>query len=186
MTPLDQLWLPILCSSVAVFFLSAVVNMAPLWHKNDYPRREDQEGIMNALAPFTIAPGEYLLPRAKNREEMQSPEYLQKLNNGPVIMMTVWKYGSTPMTMTFIYWFIYTTIISLFAAYIAGRALPSGAEYLAVFRYTGTTAFLGYSAAIWQFTIWFNKPLKSSLKMSFDGILYALCTAGMFGWLWPA
>jgi hypothetical protein len=186
MTPLDMLWLPILCSSVLVFFISAVINMAPLWHKNDYPRREDQDGILNALAPFTIAPGEYLLPRAKDRNDMQSPEYKEKLAKGPVMMMTVWKYGSTPMALTFFYWFFYTVVIGIFAAYIAGRALPPGAPYLSVFRFTGAVAFLGYSAALWQFTIWFSKPWTATAKMTFDGVIYALLTAGMFGWLWPA
>jgi len=32
------LWLPILLSSVIVFLVSSVIHMAPLWHRNDYPK----------------------------------------------------------------------------------------------------------------------------------------------------
>jgi len=38
----------------------------------------------------------------------------------------------------------------VFAAYVAGRALPVGARYLSVFRFVGATAFIGYSVALWQ------------------------------------
>lgn len=186
MTPLDSLWLPILCSSVLVFFLSAVINMAPLWHKSDFPRMKEQEGILNALRPFNIAPGEYLLPRAMDRASMNDPEYLERLKNGPVMIMTVWKYGAVPMGVTFLFWFLNVLFVGIVSAYIAGRALPPGAEYLQVFRFTGTTAFVAYTAALWQITIWYNKPWRSTLKMSLDGLIYALFTAGMFGWLWPA
>lgn len=185
MTTLDLLWLPILLSSVLVFFVSAVINMAPLWHKNDFPRLQDQEGIMNALRPFNLSPGEYLLPRATDRKERESPEFQAKLKDSPVMILTVWKYGSTPMGVTFVSWFLYTTAMGIFAAYVAGRALPVGAEYLQVFRFTGVTAFLGYAAALWQMSIWFNKPWLSVFKMTCDGIIYALLTAGIFGWLWP-
>ena len=32
-----------------------------------------------------------------------------------------------------------------FAAYVAGRALPPGTQYLRVFQFVGATAFMGYS-----------------------------------------
>lgn len=38
MTGFASLWLPILLSSVVVFLVSSVIHMAPLWHKDDYPR----------------------------------------------------------------------------------------------------------------------------------------------------
>ena len=34
-------------------------------------------------------------------------------------------------------WFLYTIVMSVFAAYIAGRALPPGTAYLQVFRFAG-------------------------------------------------
>jgi hypothetical protein len=82
-------------------------------------------------------------------------------------------------------WFIYLVAVSVFAAYIAGRALPHGAHYLTVFRFAGATAFLGYSAALWQMSIWYKRAWSSTVKVTVDGLIYGLLTAGTFGWLWP-
>jgi hypothetical protein len=76
-------------------------------------------------------------------------------------------------------------VISVFAAYIAGRAVPAGGEYLEVFRFAGTTAFIGYTAALWQVSIWYKRRWSTTLKSTFDGLIFALLTAGVFGWLWP-
>ncbi len=43
MTELSALWLPILLSSVIVFVASSIIHMAPLWHKNDYPRLANED-----------------------------------------------------------------------------------------------------------------------------------------------
>ncbi len=67
----------------------------------------------------------------------------------------------------------------------AGRALPPGAHYLAVFRFAGATAFIGYSLALWQDSIWYKKQLSTTLRNTFDGLVYGLLTGGTFGWLWP-
>ena len=67
----------------------------------------------------------------------------------------------------------------------AGRALGPGAHYLAIFRFAGVTAFAGYSLALWQSTIWYKRSATTTLKSTLDGLVYALCTAGVFGWLWP-
>ena len=40
--------------------------------------------------------------------------------------------------------------------------------------------------ALWQTSIWYNKPWIITLKSTVDGLIYALCTAAVFGWLWPA
>lgn len=70
-------------------------------------------------------------------------------------------------------------------AYIAGRALGSGANYLAVFRFAGASAFMGYSLALLQNSIWYNRNWGATVKSVFDGLVYGLLTAGTFGWLWP-
>jgi Na+/proline symporter len=75
--------------------------------------------------------------------------------------------------------------VGVFVAYVSGRALPRGAEYLPVFRFAGCTAFLAYSVALWQDSIWYSRKWSTTIKNTFDGLLYALMTAGTFGWLWP-
>ena len=185
MVELTSLWLPILLSSVFVFLLSSVIHMALPWHKKDFPKLERQDEIQQALRPFNIPAGEYLIPRAADRKEMMSPEYKEKMEKGPMAIITVWTSAQASMSTPLILWFIYTIVIGIFAAYVSGRALPTGAHYLAVFRFAGVTTFLAYTAALWQMSIWFKRPWSTTIKSTIDGLLYALLTAGTFGWLWP-
>jgi len=46
-------------------------------------------------------------------------------------------------------------------------------------------AFLSYSLALWQGVIWYQRSVSTTIKQNFDGLVYALLTAGTFGWLWP-
>lgn len=185
MTQLHLLWLPILLSSALVFIVSSIIHMLSPWHKNDYPKLSAEEKVLDALRPIDIPPGEYMMPRPSSREEMKSPEFTEKVKHGPVLLMTVWPKGPVSMGMNLVMWFLYTAVMGLFAAYITGRALPFGADYLHVFRFAGATTFLGYSAALWQMSIWYNRPWSTTIKITVDGLIYALLTAGVFGWLWP-
>jgi len=56
---------------------------------------------------------------------------------------------------------------------------------LAVFRITGTVAWLAYGAATVPDAIWFGRPWSAIGKNLFDALMYGLLTAGFFGWLWP-
>ena len=56
---------------------------------------------------------------------------------------------------------------------------------MSVFRIAGTVAFAGYTLALWQNVIWFSKSTTTTTKSTFDGLVYALLTGGVFGWLWP-
>ena len=58
MTPFTSLLLPIVLSAVAVFILTMVIHMSP-WHKRDYFRLPDEDGVMAALRPFNIPPNDY-------------------------------------------------------------------------------------------------------------------------------
>ena len=62
-----------------------------------------------------------------------------------------------------------------------GRATP----YLTVFRIVGTVTFAGYALALAQYSIWYGRAWSITLKSMFDGLIYALLTGGVFGWLWP-
>lgn len=68
---------------------------------------------------------------------------------------------------------------------VAGMALPEGAEYEPVFHLVAMAAFLGYALALWQMWIWYKRSLTITIKATIDGLVYALLTAGTFGWLWP-
>ena len=185
MVPLTALWLPILLSAVIAFVASSLIHMASPWHKNDYPKVPNEEGLRAALRPLAIPPGDYMVPRPTGREELRDPKFIEKVNQGPNLVLTVLPNGPWSMGRNLGLWFLYTIVVSLFAGYVASRALPPGAEYLQVFRFVGTTAFLGYAAALWQMSIWYRRAWSTTAKATVDGLIYALLAAGVFGWLWP-
>lgn len=185
MTGLLALWLPILLSAVIVFAVSSAIHMVSPWHKNDYPKLPNEDQVLDALRPFAIPPGDYMAPRPTSMEDMRSPAFMEKRKRGPVVVMTVMPNGPVTMTEALIQWFVYALVVSALAAYVAGRALAPGAEYLSVFRFVGTVAFVGYAVALWQMSIWYRRAWNITIKATIDGLIYALLTAGAFGWLWP-
>ena len=140
---------------------------------------------MDALRPLAIPPGDYMVPRPSSREDMRSPEFAEKIRKGPVMILTVVPSGPMSMGRNLVLWFLYCVVVGLLAAYVAGRALPVGAAYLRVFQFVGVTAFVGYSVALWQMSIWYRRAWSATIKATVDGLIYALLTAGTFGWLWP-
>jgi hypothetical protein len=185
MTSLASLWLPILVSAVLVFIASSIIHMALPWHRDDYPRVPKEDEVMDALRPFAIPPGDYMLPRAGGMEQMKTPEFQDKLKKGPVMVVTVMPNGPFSMNRPLALWFAYCVVVGLFAAYVGCSTLPSGTAYLKVFQVTGTVAFVGYALALWQMSIWYQRSWATTIKSSIDGLIYAALTAGVFGWLWP-
>jgi hypothetical protein len=182
---MHALWMPIVLSAVLVFVVSSIIHMMTGWHKGDYGKVANEDAVMDALRPFAIPPGDYMVPRPDSMSDMKSAGYLEKLNKGPKVIMTVLPNGMAGMGGMLGAWFLYSLIIGVFAAYVAGRALPVGSDYLHVFRFVGVTAFLGYSGALWQMNIWYRRSFSTTLKSTIDGLIYAFFTAGAFGWLWP-
>ncbi len=185
MTDLFTLWLPILLSAVFVFVASSVIHMVLPWHRSDYPRVPNEDRVLDALRPLAIPPGDYMIPRASSHKDLRAPEFLEKMKKGPVMVVTVLPNGMMAMARNLTLWFVYSALVGYFAAYIASRALPPGSPYLRVFQFVGASAFLGYSVALWQMSIWYRRAWSTTVKATIDGLIYALLTAGTFGWLWP-
>lgn len=185
MTGLVLLWLPILLSVVLVFVASSVIHMASPWHKNDYPRLPDEDAFRRAVGPLDLPPGDYMVPRPLSREDLRTPEFAEKANQGPNVVMTVLPKGPWSMGRNFTLWILYIFAVTTLSAYVAGRALPPGSEYMRVFQFISTVAFIGYAAALWQMSIWYRRAWNITLKATVDGLIYGMLTAGVMGWLWP-
>src|SRR5688572_31827520 len=89
MTPVLSLLLPILLSAVFVFIASSIIHMATPWHKHDLMKLPNEDGVMNALRPFNLPPGNYGFPRPDSMADMKSPAFMEKVKAGPVAFMTV-------------------------------------------------------------------------------------------------
>jgi hypothetical protein len=182
---LVALWLPILLSAVVVFIASSAIHMGPFWHRSDYPRMPREEDAMNALRPLAIPPGDYFIPRAAGMKEMRTPEFKEKMSKGPVAVITVMPNAFMSMNRNLVQWFVFLIVVGIFAAYIAGRTLPPGTPYIRVFQIVSATAFIAYSLALCELSIWYRRAWSLTLKSALDGIIYGLLTGGVFGWLWP-
>jgi hypothetical protein len=185
MTVLCTLWLPILLSAVFVFIASSIIHMVlQWWHRSDYVKMPQEDKVMEVLRAFSIPPGDYMVPNCSGSAEMRTPEFLEKLKKGPVMMATVMPNGMFHVGKSLVLWFLYLLAVSYLSAYVACHALPISARYTSVFRIVGVTSFLGYSGALWQMSIWYRRSWLTTIKMTIDGLLFAGITAGTFGWLW--
>jgi len=185
MTALSALLVPIVLSAVIVFVASSIIHMVLPWHKSDYPKLPNEDRVRAALRSLAIPPGDYMIPRASSMQDMKSPEFLAKMSEGPVMIVTVVPNGPWTMGKNLAQWFVYSVAVGVFAAYVAGTALPPGAPYLRVFQLVGVSAFMGYALALWQLSIWYRRDWTTTIKSNVDGLIYGLLTAGTFGWLWP-
>jgi hypothetical protein len=185
MVGLSALLVPILLSAVIVFVVSSAIHMFTPWHKNDYPKLPNEDRVLDALRPLNIPPGDYVAPRPSGMAEMRTPAFTERMKRGPVLSLTVMPNGPVTMGGPLALWFVYSVVVGIFAGYVASRALPPGTMYLQVFRFVGTTAFMAYALGLWQMSIWYHRSWTTTIRSTVDGLVYALLTAGTFGWLWP-
>lgn len=186
MTTLAELWLPIVLSTVFVFIASSIIHMVMPWHKSDFAGVPDEAGLRRAVGPMNIPAGDYVVPHCTDMKEMGTPEYKAKLEEGPVLVMTVRKNGQVNMGPMFIGWTVAILVVSVIVACVAGTAMGTGADTQKVWHITGLTALGIYGFGGWPESIWFGRKWSSAVKNTFDALIYAAVTALTFGWMWPA
>lgn len=185
MVGLSGLLVPIVLSAVFVFIASSIIHMVLGYHAADFKAPPQQDALADAMRPFNLQPGDYMMPRPGSMKEMGSPEYLEKHRKGPVVMMTVLPSGQLGMGKQLSLWFVYTLIVSGFTAYVTGRTNAMGADYLAIFRVAGAVAFGAYALGQWPQWVWYGKSTRATVLSTIDSLVFALITAGVFGWQWP-
>jgi hypothetical protein len=176
-----DLWMPILVASVLAWIMSALVWMVFGWHKNDYAKTGNEEAARAALRG--LSPGLYTIPHARDQKEMAQPVLQKKMQEGPIAMLAIMPSGLPKMGVMMGTSFIYNVFVSALCAYMVSRTMSADASYLQVFRVAGTTAFAAYGLAYIQESIWFGRPYSVTAKNLLDALLYAVVTAGAFGWL---
>ncbi len=185
MVYLTALWLPIVISAVLVFVASSIIHMMLPIHKSDYRGLPEEEKLMDALRSAGVTPGPaYHFPHCEHKD-MNTPAMQEKFKRGPNGLLTVMPSGQINMGKFLSLWFVFCLLVAVFTAYVTGRTVASGVEYLLVFRVAGTVAFMGYGLGHFADSVWKGQTWGVTLKHMFDGLIYALLTAGTFGWLWP-
>ncbi len=184
---ITMLWLPILATSAALFVVSAIIWMAMPHHKSDLKGVEDEDGFMDAVRKFVgVGPGYYYFPFAK-WEQAAAEEYRAKVKAGPVGILRVRDPEAVlNMRSSLIKSFVYYLVVSIVIALLASPALPPGTGFATIFHTTGLAALLAYGFIGVQDSIWFGLPARVAFKYAVDGVVYAVVTGALFGWLWPA
>lgn len=185
MLSLPSLWLPILLSAVFVFVASSLIHMVFKWHNSEYLKLPNEDEVRAAIRKESPGPGQYVLPHCLDMKDMGSEEMKKKYVDGPIGLLTLKASGMPKMGPSLIAWFLFTVVVSLFAGYIGYVTLPAKTHYLTVFRVVGSAAFMAYGLGAIPGAIWMGRPCRAVCKEIVDAIIYALLTAGTFGWLWP-
>ena len=181
-----ELWLAILLSALIVWVASALVWMALPHHKKDFKGLPDEDAAIDALRPQNLAPGQYNIPHCQSWDEAKKPEVMEKFNRGPIGYLRILPNGMPNMGKNMALSFVFYLVIGIVVAYVVSRTLAPGAEYLAVFRVAGVVSWLAYGMGSVPDAIWFGLPWSSVIKCQLDALLYALLTAGVFGWQWQS
>jgi len=184
MVPLAALWLPIVLSAVIVFVASSIMHMVLPYHRSDYNQLPDEDKIRGTLRAANLKRGLYVFPFTTNKD-MKSPAICEKYKEGPVGLLTIVPSGPPAMPKFLGQWFVFCLVVGFFTAYLTAHTVASGANYLVVFRVAGCAAFMAYGLGLLIDSIWKGQPWSNTLKHAFDGLVYGLLTAGVFGWLWP-
>jgi hypothetical protein len=185
MIPLTALWLPILLSAVIVFFASFIMHMVLAYHRSHYRKLPDEDRVADAMRSAGVTRGPAYFFLYCSFKEMKSAPMIEKMKRGSVGLLTVLPSGPPAMGKDLAHWFLYCVVISIFAAYLSGRLLAPGIEFLQVCRVVGTVDWLGCGAAHAQESIWNGRSWVVTFKHLFDSVIYAALTAGTFGWVWP-
>src|ERR1700688_1569216 len=181
---LSVLWLPIVLSAVIVFVASSIMHMVLPYHRSDYQKLPDEDKVLGALRGVGLKRGLYIFPFTTH-QDMKSPAVIEKYKQGPVGMLTVFPSGPPVMPKFLGLWFAYCLVIGVVVAYLSWHTVTPGAPHRHVFRVAGTAAFLAYGLGNLSNGIWKGQPWRNVIKEAADGFVYALLTAGTFGWLWP-
>jgi hypothetical protein len=187
MVSLVSLIIPILVASIVVFIASSIIHMVLPYHRSDLRKvpKQQEDDVLETMRRWNLPPGEYAVPLPDSMAGMKDPAFIAKMKKGPLVLMTLAPGAAPALGKSLLLWFVYILVVSKFVAYVTGRAVGPSADYLTVFRFAGTTAFMGYSLALLHESIWYRRSWIRTFKSMFDGLVYALLTAGVFGWLWP-
>jgi len=184
MVSLAALWLPILLSAVVVFIASSIMHTVLKYHQSDCHEVPNEDTFLAVLRGADPKRGFYFFPYTLPKD-MKSPVTIEKYKQGPVGFMTIMPSGPPVMPKFLGQWFVFCLVISFFVAYLTGRTVAPGTDYLAVFRVAGTAAFMAYGLGNLSNGIWKGQTWSMTIKEVVDGLVYGLLTAGTFGWLWP-
>jgi hypothetical protein len=176
-----SLALPIVLSTVALFFSSFLSWMVLQLHKKDWGRVEKEDQLMEAVGKCNLPVGSYMFPCPVTPAEMQAPEFQKKYDAGPRGVLTILPKVNMGVNLglTVLYFFA----VSVGLGCLATIAFRPGAGFLEVFGLVFMAGFMTFLAAMVQHTIWFRPRIVGHL---IESVAYAAIAGVLFAALWPA
>lgn len=187
MTPLTELWLPILVSSVVVFILAMLAWTAMPHHRADIKElgKENEDKVMDLLKSTGIKPGVYMYPHCTHdKEYAKSEEFKAKWEGDCMGTLNVYP-GKPNMGRNMLLSMLVYLAIGVFVAYLTGLSRAPGADGMAVMQVAGTAAFGFYFFGSLCGGIWFGQPLRAFITNGADALVFGVATGAIFMWLWP-
>lgn len=178
-----SLWLPIVVTSVALFFASFLAWTVLPHHKKDWRGLPDEEAFIAAVKSLGLKPGLYGFPHCADHKQSKDPEFQRKWKEGPAGILNIWAPASMGRNLI-LTWLVFL-VAAIFIAYVGSHTLPVGTAYLKVFQVTGAMAVAVFTISSLPGAIWFQRPPRAILMDLLDGVAYGLITAGIFGSMWP-
>lgn len=185
MVSIVDLWLPVVFSAGAVFFLSFLMHMVLPHHRTDYGRLPDEDGLVKELERQGAEPGMYAFPHCATPSQMQDPEWVVKFTQHPAGLVTLKGRGGINMGKSMATSLLFNLAISALVAYLASQALSAGSPGRTVLQVTSLVAWLGYGGALAWGPIWFFERWGVAFKGILDALVYGLATGLIFMALWP-
>lgn len=184
---LTHLWLPILLSAAAVWFISALCWMAIGHHNKDTQGLPNEDAFINFIKTQGIKPGNYGFPdfqKCKTLTKEERAAQVEAMRGGaPMGLLNVW--APFNMARNMILTFVTCLVVSVLIAYLGAAAMGWNQPFAKVFQVTGTAGILAYCFASIPNDIWFQKSPRAMLTCFIDGAVFGLATGAIFAAMWP-
>lgn len=181
-----ELWLAILLAGFLCWVASALVHMIIKYHNADYKPLSNESEVSSALGASSPEPALYTMPYCVDMKEMGEESMQKKFAAGPVAMITVMPNGMPPMGKLLTQQILFFIFGSLLIGYLASISNVASSDFNTVFRHVFVASFLTYGWAQIPYSIWLGQPWSNCARYLIDAVIYAVISASVFAWLWPA
>lgn len=179
---LISLWLPILLTTVMLFFSGFICWMVLPNHKPDWKKLPNETEFLHKMAEWDIPKGNYAYPYAMDKESMEGENAKKAIEQGTFGTIQAWG-GQPSMGNNLLCQVGFLFVTNFCLAYLATLGVAPGADFMTVFRFVATAAFLTFTAAVVPGAIWFKNRITGHI---IDGVIQAAIAGAVFAWLWPS
>jgi len=183
MIPVTSLWLPIIASTAGCFVASSILWMASPLHKGDYKKFDHEDDLIGVIKKSGATGGLFMFPYCTHGGKPDEAA-IAKYKAGPCGTLLI-RHGGYSMGKPLAIWFVHLLLVCTFIAYLAGLAVPPGADLMSVSQIVGTAALLAFAGATLPELAWKGTPGRNCVASLVDALIYTVIVCAAFGFLWP-